>query len=312
MPGIPSTSAPMFSDRVERFTSEAGAQRILNLALGWDDKDDQGHVRQRHPPKIQGITHLYLEWDPSSWSEFQDDAYATALTALGNSYKTLKLLSINILGQARFTENDYVVLTPELKLPRDLLKKNMPEICSKSAVSHSRNLIERPSIDLQCYGTRFHRSRKNVANALLSLRNIHTVRITGPMEINLRRRIFQLVPSDPQSPANQLNAGLAPPRIAERTEMIRAWEQEMMTIRLGEDVVRICTNTTADDEIAAQEDKRVRDTMYGARKAGLTMEGPRLSEEEKEWVLPTSRTARVVIGWRAAGRVPAWNGPGDG
>ncbi|KAL9065601.1 MAG: hypothetical protein Q9157_007419 [Trypethelium eluteriae] len=301
----------MFTDRVERFTSEAGAQRILNLALGWDEKDDQGHVRQRHPPEIQEITHLYMEWDPSSWTEFQDDAYATALTALGNSRQTLKLLSINIHGQVRFTENDYVLISPESKLPKDLLKKNMPEICSNSSVSHSRSLIERPSIDLQCYGVRFHRSRKNVANALLSLRNIRMVRITGPMEINLRRRIFELVPSDPQSPANQLNAGLTPRSIAERTEKIRAWEQEMMTIRLGEDVVRICTNTTADDEMAAHENKRARDTMYGARKAGLTMEGPRLSEEEKEWVLPTSSTARVVIGWRAAGRVPAWNGPGD-
>ena len=82
-----------------------------------------------------------------------------------------------------------------------------------------------------------------------------------------------------------------------------------MTTRLGEDVVRICTMETVDDDEENYEDERVRKRMYGARKAGLTMAPRQLSEKDREWVLPTSKTTKVVIGWRAAGKVAAWEGP---
>ncbi|KAI9685061.1 MAG: hypothetical protein M1822_005453 [Bathelium mastoideum] len=305
MPGrVPSSAnVPAFTDRIRRFTREEGASEIFNLAIGWKDRDGVSQA-----PEINQVTHLYLNWDPSAWDEFQDDAYAAAFNALRNSTK-LKLLSIEISGPARFTEYDYVLITPESELPKDLLKRNMPELCSASPLTYSKTLNERPSIDLQRYGAQFHRTHKACISALLALRNVSTLRIMGPMEIALRRKIFAVVPLDPNSTQHQLGAGLVPPEAARRTETLRAWEEEMMTIRLGEDVVRICTAGTADDDAANREDDRVRDRMYGAKKAGLTTESRRLTDKEKEWVLPTSRTARVVIGWRAAGRMPSWKGP---
>ena len=132
--------------------------------------------------------------------------------------------------------------------------------------------------------------------------------IEGPMEIQLRRKIFGLITEDPDSSANRLGAGLEPSEVAGQTEMIAKWEEEMLTFRLGEDVVRICTSETVDDVASDKEDESAREEMFGARKAGAMLE-TRLSDKEKEWVLPTSMTARVVIGWRASGKIPAWNGP---
>ena len=109
-----------------------GARDIFHFAIGWKDRNEQDEILLQHPPEILQLTHLYLEWDASSWNEFQDDAYATALNVLAHTSNNLKFLSIKIVGPARFTEYDYVLATPEAGLPKDLLKRSMPELCSTS------------------------------------------------------------------------------------------------------------------------------------------------------------------------------------
>ena len=117
---------------METFAQEDGARQILELATSWEETQEDNH-EIKNSPRIHEIEHLYLEWDPSAWSEFQDDAYATALRALKSS-PNLKSLKIDIAGPARFTEDDYMLVTPESRLPRDLLKMNMPELCSTSKI----------------------------------------------------------------------------------------------------------------------------------------------------------------------------------
>ncbi|KAI9706918.1 MAG: hypothetical protein M1820_004697 [Bogoriella megaspora] len=295
----------------KHFAGEHGAEEILEYCEryrqpGQANLDESTETETR---KILQVNRLHLTWDASDWSIFQDDAYASALIMIGNKGH-LDELCINFVGEARFTEHDYVMISPPQKLPEHFLLKVMPEICS-SFPERTKGLAQRPTVDMAKYDIRFHIRRKVAVEALLNLRNIPKVSVTGPITVDLRRRIFAQLPCEPASAETQIRAGLIPPETLEETNAIDEWEREISTARLGEDVVRICTRVTANDEEQNELDEEAWHRLFGQRKAGtgiLASDKLGGSFRDNNWIPPTSKCGEVIIGWRADGRMPAWQG----
>lgn len=240
---------------------------------------------------LHGISSIRIAIQSDAFDEFQDDMYAAALRAFVpvERRRGLRSLTLHVDGPIAFTRHDYVVSSPVASVVEQERRPALRLFMDRNTHKQASELEYPLSVRLY---------EKAIVRALLDLRGVPSVSVTGSVHPELRSLLVARL----ASASSSSGSGSSTPDVQD-TSSISSDSSSDVDI---DSMVRIMApqkpKATTSDTLSSSSSSSAASSFTYDDETG------RVAHFPDPYRAPTSRGARIVLGWLTRRRSTNNNG----